>query len=176
MIKPLDEKPEYYSIEKIGSGSATSKKKQGDVYETANAVQQRKEITTAILKSLAVLRGGAKQERFGTDVAPKILIIAGLTTGNPIFNTLFEDDNNGTNRGKTVSIDVEALRQIVDDYADRIVTPVLIGIRAGFLKNEDKVKELHDTEIEGVKLIVMTPIKASEKMSELLPGQVTPGA
>ena len=61
MIKKLDEKPEYYSIEKVGSGSPKSKKKQGDVYETVNAAEERKEITSALLKSLAVLRGGAKQ-------------------------------------------------------------------------------------------------------------------
>jgi CRISPR-associated protein Cst2 len=178
-----DKNPEYYSLEtkitdvvvtkgknkgKVKKGKIyTPVKNFGKVYELAsNLVQTRNERASAIINSLAVLRGGAKQAAFETDVSPKVLIMAGLTCGNPIFNTLFEDDNSGNTRGKTVSIDVDALKEIVRDYKDKICTPVYIGIRTGFLKNEDEVRrEL--TRDDG--FIVTTPIDAAKQLTESLP-------
>ena len=108
-IKELPDKPEYYSLEtKVGDVVVTKGRKKGQVkkdkistpvkqygkvYELVNASQTRKERASALINSLAVLRGGAKQAAFETDVSPKVLILAGLTCGNPIFNTLFQDDN-----------------------------------------------------------------------------------
>ena len=43
------------------------------------------------MRSLGVLRGGAKQAQFGCDVSPKVIILAGLSCGNLIFNDIFED-------------------------------------------------------------------------------------
>ena len=167
-----DKKPEYYSLETktadvvITKGRNKGKVKQdkistpvkqfGKVYELANnSAQTRKERASAIINSLAVLRGGAKQAAFETDVSPKVLVMAGLTCGNPIFNTLFKDDNSANTRGKTVSIEVYALKEIVSDYKDKICTPVYVGIRTGFLKNEDEVR-LELTGEDG--FIVTTPI------------------
>ena len=137
----------------------------GKMYEIADAKEKRKELASALIKALAVLRGGAKQAAFGTDVSPKVLILAGLTCGNPIFNTIFEDDSTAKNRGKSVTINVAALREIVNDYNDRICTPVFIGIRTGFIKNEPEVRSLAH---EG--FVVTTPIDAASKMAASLPG------
>ncbi|MBT9132224.1 MAG: hypothetical protein DDT33_00737 [Firmicutes bacterium] len=109
----------------------------GRVYRvTDKAKPTPKERASALFKALAVLRGGAKQAQFGTDVSPKVLILAGLTCGNPIFNHLFRDEQEGP------VFKEEAFREIIKDYADRIVTPVYIGVRSGYLKNEDKLGEL----------------------------------
>jgi CRISPR-associated protein Cst2 len=179
----LKEQQEYYGLEETtadviatsGKNKGkkekkkvfTQKKNFGSVYEIFNAVQKRKERAAAIIKTIAVLRGGAKQAAFETDVSPKVLIIAGLTCGNPIFNTLFKDDSTGNTRGKTVSLNVEALKEIVNDYKDRICTPIYVGIRTGFIKNEDEVrKEL--TKKDG--FIVTTPIDAAKQIAEILPG------
>jgi CRISPR-associated protein Cst2 len=171
--------PEFYSLESITAEVTQPKgkskkieifspnKKYGKVYELTNAAQTRKERAAALIKSLAVLRGGAKQAAFETDVSPKVLILAGLTCGNPIFNTLFEDDNSGGNRSKTVSIKVLALKEIVDDYKDRICTPVFVGIRKGYIKNENEVTDSLKKK-EG--FIVTTPIGAAREICRLLPG------
>jgi CRISPR-associated protein Cst2 len=111
--------------------------------------------TEKILRSLVRLRGGAKQAQFGTDVSPKLIILAGLTSGNLIFNDLFEDTKEFvTNpreqkRGDSVEvvnskvvggtrIKLDTLKQIIWDYRDRIVTPIYIGLRKGYLSKDNE--------------------------------------
>lgn len=185
IVELEDQKQEYYSLETtsrdftitkgIKKGKIerrkvfTPKKQYGNVYELTNASRTRKERASALINSLAVLRGGAKQAAFGTDVTPKVLIMAGLTCGNPIFNTLFEDDNSHNIRGKTISIDINALKEIVKDFKDKICTDVYVGIRTGFLKKEDEVRRMLKKE-DG--FIVTTPRDAARQLTEsLLVGQ-----
>lgn len=109
----------------------------GQIFKIGKDVKPTKrERASALFKSLAVLRGGAKQAQFGTDVSPKVLILAGLTCGNPIFNHLFKDDQEGP------IFKDDTFIEVIKDYADRIVTPVLIGTRSGYLKNEKIVRDL----------------------------------
>ncbi len=112
--------------------------RQGRVYRLVNADKARKERAQVLLKALAVLRGGAKQAQFGTDVAPKALLLAGLTCGNPVLNHLFTDDGDGDG----VAFKIDTFKEVIRDYATRIATPVLIGIRAGYVANESEVREL----------------------------------
>jgi CRISPR-associated protein Cst2 len=128
----------------------------------------RKERASAILKSLAIMRGGAKQAQFATDVAPKAIIVAGLNCGNLIFNDLFEDSKDGP------ILKIEVLEQVVKDYANRIVTPIYIGIRTGYLSkgNEEKLQTLRsiDTNVKNgetplqITVEVSSPIEAIDKM------------
>jgi len=140
--------------------------KSGKIYKiTGTKTPTVRERASALFNALVVLRGGAKQAQFGTDIAPKAVIVAGTTCGNPIFNHLFKDD------GDAPVLKVETFKEIVKDYSDRIITPVIVGIRAGYLKNEKEVKELHDDTGNkiGVKILVMTPIEAAKKIAEYLP-------
>jgi CRISPR-associated protein Cst2 len=183
IIERTDLRPEFYGLEKESVGPElteeqlkklkkkpkqyyTQKKKLGTTYELVNAAEIRKQRATALLTSLAVLRGGAKQAAFGTDVAPKAIIMAGLTCGNPVFNNIFEDDSlKPTSIGKSVVLKIDTLKEVITDYADRITTPVIIGIRTGFLKNEEDVRrEL--TEEKG--FIITTPIDAARQMASML--------
>jgi CRISPR-associated protein Cst2 len=135
-------------------------------FEIANAAASRKMRSAALLKALSVLRGGAKQAAFGTDVAPKCLIAAGLRCGNPIFNHLFEDDHE-----KGLSLKVNVLREILADYSDRIVTPVAIGVRTGYLANEEEVRALvgtHESSRGKVEVVVVTPREAADLIAEKL--------
>ena len=151
----------------------------GRVYRLVNVEGMRKARASELFKAIAVLRGGAKQAQFGTDVAPKALILAGLTCGNPIFNHLFVDG------GDCPEFKIETFKELIQDYADRIVTPVLVGIRAGYLKNETEVHDLagwwkvgstsdakptpeKPTEGRAVEVSVKTPIEAARCMGELL--------
>lgn len=145
--------------------------KMGKVYKITDKVKPTpKERASALFKSLAHLRGGAKQAQFGTDVSPKVMVLAGLTCGNPIFNHLFKDDQEGP------ILKIETFKEIIRDYADRIVTPVLLGVRSGYLKNESEIKALNGTKIsigEGenkkeVEILVMTPVEAARKIEQCL--------
>lgn len=142
---------------KIKEASAAT----GKMYEISDLHKTRKERATALLKALPVLRGGAKQAQFGTDVSPPVLIMAGLNCGNPIFNRLFECVNEGP------FIRVDVLEEVLRDYRERIVTPVFVGIRKGYLKNEEEVRKLSNK--ENLKIRVMTPVEAASEMAKVLP-------
>ena len=138
-----------------------------NIYEVAS--NKRRERATMILRALAVLRGGAKQAQFGTDVAPKAVIIAGLNCGNLIFNDLFEEKN-----GEPV-VKLDALKQTLEDYRPRLVTPVFIGVRDGYLQaaNEAELKawiqagaQLSDGNSADVRL--SSPVKAVEALTAQL--------
>jgi len=178
-IEDVTSKAPYASLSENG--------KIGRVYRIADASSVRKQRAAALLKALAVLRGGAKQAQFGTDVAPKVLILAGLSCGNPIFNHLFKEGVEGP------ELKIETLKELIRDYADRIVTPVFVGIRAGYLKNEEAVGALSGRyQVEGggegckltrlaegseqgsrkgpvVEVKVVTPLEAARNVGELLP-------
>jgi len=163
----------------------TDNGKIGRIYRITEKVKlNRKERASALFTALAMLRGGAKQAQFGTDVSPKVLIVAGLTCGNPIFNHIFKEDQEGP------ILKTETFKEIIKDYADRIATPVFVGIRSGYVKNENEVKDLAGTyriqQNKGVRTIakkdasaqqngqeivveVLTPIEAARKIGESLP-------
>lgn len=119
-------------------------------YTLKEADEVRKTRAGGLLKGLSMLRGGAKLAAFGADVSPKVLILAGMECANPIFNGLFDG------KGAKPTINLEALKQIIEDYQSKLATPVYIGIRAGYLENEIEIKAL---ESENIK--VMSPIGAA---------------
>lgn len=146
----------------------------GKVYRITKKVEHSpKERALELFKALSVLRGGAKQAQFGTDVSPKVLILAGLTCGNPIFNHLFKDNSDGP------ILKLETLKEIIIDYSDRIVTPVLIGIRSGYLQNESEVRLLNEKTLsvgqnenkKEVKILVMSPLEAAQKIGAYIPNE-----
>lgn len=152
--RPLVDK--YLNERKIRKADASR-----NIYEMVT--NPRKDRATKILKALAVLRGGAKQAAFATDVAPKAIILAGLTCGNLIFNDLFEDTKDGP------KLKLAALKEVITDYADRIATPVFIGVRMGYL-HPDSEKELREWAAQqGEKVVLTTPIQAVIQMTEALP-------
>jgi len=136
--------------------------KRGKVYEMTDAQTKRKERASELLKALARLRGGAKQAAFGTDVSPKVLILAGTTCGNPIFNSLFIDEGNGP------VLKIDALKEVAQDYSDRIVTPIFVGIRKRYLKNETDVLQLEGTIGKDVLFKITTPIDSADQMVKAL--------
>jgi len=104
-------------------------------YELKNGEENRKNNASGLLKGLAYLRGGAKQAAFGADVSPKVLILAGLESANPIFNNLFI----GT--GEKPILNIELLLELSNDYKDKLATPIYVGFRKGYLQNEEEINE-----------------------------------
>ncbi|PIP18036.1 MAG: hypothetical protein COX43_00970 [Parcubacteria group bacterium CG23_combo_of_CG06-09_8_20_14_all_35_9] len=135
----------------------------GKIYRVTDKVKpDRISRAIEVLNALAKMRGGAKQAQFGTDVSPKLIIMAGLNCGNPIFNDLFRENNDGNG----IDVKLDALKEVITDYEDRITSPVIIGIRSGYVANEPEVKAL--IKVGKTSVIVTTPIQAVEKFREYL--------
>jgi CRISPR-associated protein Cst2 len=146
----------------MSDGKVQTQEGKTNIYEIAD--NKRRERATMILKALAVLRGGAKQAQFGTDVSPKAIIVAGLNCGNLIFNDLFTEMD-----GKPC-IKIDALKQIIDDYQDRIVTPVFVGVREGYLhpQNYADLKQWIESGENTENVRLSSPIKAVDALTEQL--------
>ncbi|MBW3470441.1 type I-B CRISPR-associated protein Cas7/Cst2/DevR [Arthrospiribacter ruber] len=123
-------------------------------YVLKDAEKIRKKHAAGLLKGLAYLRGGAKQAAFGSDVTPKVLILAGMESANPVFNNLFI----GT--GEKPALNIETLKQIAQDFKEKLATPIYIGIRSGYLQNESEVKVL------GEGFIIDSPQGVTIKFTE----------
>ncbi len=94
-----------------------------------------KRITESLL-ALETLSGGAMQTCNMADVTPKLIVLATLNSGNHPFSHLAKDD-----LGKPV-FSIDAVKQVVEDYADRIAGKVYIGRRQGFMDGlEDELKK-----------------------------------
>lgn len=124
-------------------------------YEWNQSNQSRKENAAGLLKGLAFLRGGAKQAAFGSDVSPKVLVLAGMESANPIFNNLF------LGSGERPILNVDLLLELAEDYKDKFATPIYIGIRTGYLQNEEEVKD----KLKG-NFVVDTPVGIVNQFTE----------
>ena len=79
------------------------------------------------LNALSILSGGAKLTSHLTDVTPKLIILSVLDGGNhPFMNLIVERDGIG-------QLSFDALREVVEDYADRFCDAIYIGRRTGFM-------------------------------------------
>ena len=84
------------------------------------------------LEALPILSGGAKLTSHLTDVTPKLIILSILDGGNhPFMNLIVERNGVG-------ELSLDALRQIIDDYADRFCDAIYIGRRSGFMDELDE--------------------------------------
>ena len=79
------------------------------------------------LEALSFLSGGAKLTSHLTDVTPKLIILSVLDGGNhPFMNLIVEREGVG-------QLSLEALHEIIEDYADRFRDAIYIGRRTGFM-------------------------------------------
>ncbi|GAH02620.1 unnamed protein product [marine sediment metagenome] len=56
------------------------------------------------------------------------------------------------------------LKELITDYSTRITTKVYIGIRKGYLNNEEDILKLNSTKIDEIELIVTTPNQIAEQI------------
>ena len=88
------------------------------------------------LEALTLLSGGAKLTSHLTDVTPKLIILSVLDGGNhPFMNLMVEQNGAG-------EFSTDALREIIEDYADRFCDAIYIGRRSGFM--DELGEELND--------------------------------
>ncbi|MBT9140608.1 MAG: hypothetical protein DDT30_01186 [Dehalococcoidia bacterium] len=104
-------------------------------------VKVRQERATDTLAVLPYLTGGANQTLHLTDVAPKLVILTVLLGGNHLFMNVIRDE-----RGQA-RININALKEVSRVFKERLLTPVFIGRREGFL--DEQADELNSLANEG---------------------------
>lgn len=131
----------------------------GSIVKVKDLISHQNKRAEGLLQALSVLDGGAKMTQFGTDLTPKLLILVGMSSGNLIF-----DDLLGEEEGKP-SLKIPLFKELLKDYSSKIKTSVYIGLRSGYLGNEEEVKVI---KVDGIDIVISTPIKIVEKFCEEL--------
>lgn len=134
--------------------------KNGKIYSRKDLVSYQNETARELLKSLAKLNGGAKLAQFAADTTPKLMILVGLDSPHILFdNLLVSQDGNP-------ALHLKAFQEIIADYKEKITTKVYVGIRAGYLANEEELRQL--SAIEGIEVVIDTPSQVAEQFSNEL--------
>lgn len=102
---------------------------------------REKRIKDTIL-SIPYIYGGAKQTLHLTDVTPKFIVLAEINGGNHLFMNIVQNEKG------ILKINFEALKEVLYDYKEDILTNVYIGKRKGF---EDEIESEISAFIKQVK-------------------------
>ena len=115
------------------------------------------------LEALPFLSGGAKLTSHLTDVTPKLIILSVLEGGNhPFMNLMVERDGTGV-------LSIEALREVIDDYADRFCDAIYIGRRSGFMDElDDDLSGLAGNTDLPCEIVYDSPNKVIAQLSQKL--------
>ena len=115
------------------------------------------------LEALPILSGGAKLTSHLTDVTPKLIILSVLDGGNhPFMNLMVERNGVG-------ALSIEALLEVIDDYADRFCEAIYVGRRSGFMDElDDDLRELADNTSLPCEIIYDSPNKVIAQLSQKL--------
>lgn len=115
------------------------------------------------LEALPLLSGGAKLTSHLTDVTPKLIILSVLEGGNhPFMNLMVEEDGVG-------KLSLPALREIIEDYADRFRDAIYIGRRTGFMDDlDEKLSELASDTTLPCDIVYDSPNKVIAQLAQKL--------
>lgn len=86
------------------------------------------------IDALKYISGGAMQTNNMADVTPKFIILSTMSTGNHPFSHVAI--NEGAYNQNFV-MNIEGLKEVINDYKDQFEGKIFIGTRSGFLDKED---------------------------------------
>lgn len=111
-------------------------KDNGNVEKVEDGIKLKKEEKVKRIKDMIevipYLTGGAKETTHLTDIVPRFIILLAINGGNHILMDIAKTD------GENATININAFKEMLNDYDDRILTNIYIGIADGF---NDKLKE-----------------------------------
>jgi CRISPR-associated protein Cst2 len=154
-------------------GKYTTKPEIKDAIATAGATKEEGESWTLpkservkraseAIGALPYLNGGAKLTLHLTDVTPKLIILAVIRGGNHLFMNITSKES-----GKLINI--AALKQVITDYKDIILSDVFIGRLEGFLDDLKQEIETLRQELNDVKTLhLLSPKQAVEEFTNIL--------
>ena len=91
------------------------------------------------IKALKNISGGAMQTSNMGDVTPKFIVLATTKTGNHPFSHIA---SNAGAYNEYAELNIDALKEVINDYKDDFAGKIFIGRRTGFLdgKNDELTK------------------------------------
>ncbi|NDW13602.1 type I-B CRISPR-associated protein Cas7/Cst2/DevR [Bacteroides sp. 214] len=108
-------------------------------------VREKRIIDT--IQALKYISGGAMQTNNMGDVTPKFIILATTNTGNHPFSHVAKSKGD---RDDVACLDIEGIREVLNEYRDTFIGKVFIGKRTGFMDDHsDSLKALAN-EYEGL--------------------------
>jgi CRISPR-associated protein Cst2 len=102
------------------------------------------------LSALKTISGGAMQTNNMGDVTPKFIILATMNSGNHPFSHIVKSE--GLNNDK-VLLNIEGLKEVLNDYKDQFIAEIFIGKRSGFMDEYDDELKALQTQFENVKVL-----------------------
>lgn len=128
----------------------------------------RKQRAIDTIKALKYISGGAMQTNNMGDVTPKFIVLVTTTTGNHPFSHIVLSEGE---REEKVKLNINGIREIIEEYKETFVGKIFIGRRSGFMDDYDK--ELHKLQEDYSDLISYAPINAViDAYSEQLANQM----
>ncbi|MCK4661774.1 MAG: type I-B CRISPR-associated protein Cas7/Cst2/DevR [Bacteroidales bacterium] len=105
------------------------------------------------IKALKNISGGAMQTSNMGDVTPKFIVLATTKTGNHPFSHIA---TNYGNRDEYAELNIEAFKEVINDYKSDFEGKIFIGKRAGFM--DEKNDELTALATEFKDLVVIKTV------------------
>lgn len=102
------------------------------------------------LSALKTISGGAMQTSNMADVTPKFIILTTTTSGNHPFSHIAISEGQ---RNERAILNIEGIREVLNDYKEQIVGNVFIGKRSGFMDEyNDELRNLA-SEFKNINLL-----------------------
>jgi len=105
-----------------------------------------------VLAALKTISGGAMQTNNMTDVTPKFIVLATMASGNHPFSHIVKSD--GISNEK-VLLNIEGLKEVLNDYKEQFQGVIFIGKRSGFLDEYDVELKALEKEFSNVKVLTI---------------------
>ena len=105
-----------------------------------------------VLAALKTISGGAMQTNNMTDVTPKFIVLATMASGNHPFSHIVKSD--GISNEK-VLLNIEGLKEVLNDYKEQFQGIIFIGKRSGFLDEYDVELKALEKEFSNVKVLTI---------------------
>lgn len=100
--------------------------------------------------ALKTISGGAMQTNNMADVTPKFIVLATTTSGNHPFSHIAIGEGQKSERAV---LNIDGLREVLNDYKDQFKGTVFIGRRSGFLEEYGNGLKNLEAEFANVKVI-----------------------
>lgn len=113
------------------------------------------------IKALKFISGGAMQTSNMADVAPKFIILSTMNVGNHPFTHIV---NSGINQ-RTFNLNVNGLKEVLNDFKDQFEGKIYVGTRSGFLDKID-MEALNKLAEEDSNLVLKTVNEAIDAYCE----------